>query len=66
MKDHGIAPINWTTVAAELQRDWGLPTGQDLGRVFHDHYHSYGLLMDGFESVTANVARWRADFTSTL
>jgi nicotinamidase-related amidase len=37
MKDHGITPINWTTVAAELQGDWSLPTGQDLGRVFHDH-----------------------------
>jgi nicotinamidase-related amidase len=57
MKDHGITPINWTTVAAELQRNWSLPTGKDLGRVFHDHYHSYGLLMDSFESVTANVVR---------
>jgi hypothetical protein len=54
-KDHGITPINWTTVAAELQRDWRLPTGKDLGRVFHDHYHSYGLLMDSFEYKTANV-----------
>jgi hypothetical protein len=26
--------------------------GAGLGRVFHDHYHSYGLLMDSFESVT--------------
>jgi hypothetical protein len=57
MNDHGVTPINWTTVAAELQRDWSLPTGQDLGRVFHDHYQSYGLLMDSFESVTANVVK---------
>jgi nicotinamidase-related amidase len=57
MRDHGITPINWTTVAAELQRDWRLPTGQELGRVFHDHYHSYGLLMDSFESVTANAVK---------
>ena len=57
MKDHGITPINWTTVAAELQRDWRLPTGQDLGRVFHDHYHSYGLLIDSFESKNANVVQ---------
>ena len=57
MRDHGVTPINWTTVAVELQRDWSLPPGQDLGRVFHDHYHSYGLLMDSFESVTANVAK---------
>ena len=57
MNDHGITPINWTAVAVELQRDWSLPTGQDMGRVFHDHYHSYGLLMDSFESVTANLAK---------
>jgi hypothetical protein len=55
MGDHGITPINWTTVAAELQRNWTLPTGQALGRVFHDHYQSYGLLMDSFEAVTAKV-----------
>jgi nicotinamidase-related amidase len=57
MRDHGITTINWTTVAAELQRNWTLPTGQDLGPVFHDHYHSYGLLMDSFEAATANVLK---------
>jgi hypothetical protein len=57
MKDHGITPINWTTVAAELQRNWSLPTGKDLGRVFHDHYHNYGLLMDSFESNTAKAVQ---------
>jgi len=57
MKGHGITPINWTTVAAELQRNWSLPTGKDLGRVFHDHYHSYGLLMDSFEAEAANVVQ---------
>jgi len=55
MKDHGVTPINWTTVAAELQRDWRLPTGKDLGRVFHDHYHNYGLAMDSFDYTSANV-----------
>ena len=57
MRDHGVTPINWTTVAAELQRNWTLPTGQDLRRVFHDHYQSYGLLMDSLESVTANAVK---------
>jgi hypothetical protein len=57
MKDHGITPINWTTVAVELQRNWSLPTGQELGRVFNDHYQSYSLLMDSFASVTANVVK---------
>jgi nicotinamidase-related amidase len=57
MKDHGVTTINWTTVAAELQRDWRLPTGKDLGRVFHDHYHSYGLLIDSFEAQAANLVK---------
>jgi nicotinamidase-related amidase len=57
MKDHGVTPINWTTVAAELQRDWRLPTGKDLGRAFHAHYHSYGLLMDSFEGHPANAVK---------
>jgi len=26
-----------------------------LSKVFHDHYHSYGLLMDSFEYKSANV-----------
>jgi hypothetical protein len=66
MKDHGITPISWTTVAAELQREWSLPTGQDLGRVFHDHYHSYGLLMDSFESRTAKAGQKASSLLRTL
>jgi hypothetical protein len=40
-----------------LQRNWTLPTGQALGRVFHDHYQSYGLLMDSFEARAANARK---------
>jgi len=36
-----------------------LPTGKDLAPVFHDHYHSYGLLMDRFDSATAKCLRRR-------
>jgi nicotinamidase-related amidase len=57
MKDHGVTPINWTTVAFELQRDWRLPTAQDLGQVVRHHYHSYSLLMDSFETQAANVVK---------
>jgi nicotinamidase-related amidase len=57
MKDHGVTPINWTTVAAELQRNWMEPTGQALGKVFHDHYQSYGLLIDSFEAVNTNAMK---------
>jgi hypothetical protein len=31
MRDHGIVALNWTTIAAELQRNWALPTGQENG-----------------------------------
>jgi hypothetical protein len=55
--DVSVTPVNWTTVAAELQRNWTLAAGQALGQVFHDHYHSCGLLMDSFESVTANAGK---------
>jgi hypothetical protein len=53
MRDH----VSWVTVACELQRDWGLPTGQDLLRVFRKHNYSYGLLVENFGAVTANVVR---------
>jgi nicotinamidase-related amidase len=57
MRDHGVTPINWTTVAAELQQNWRQPTGQDLGRVFHVHYQSYGLLMDSFEAKAVSAVK---------
>jgi hypothetical protein len=61
MRDHEIVPVNWTTVGAELQRNWNLPTGQALGRVFYDHYHSYGLLM-GF-ACEPRILCWAARYT---
>ena len=57
MRDHGVTPINWTTVAAELLRDWRQPFGKDLGRIFYDHYQSYGLLVDSFDFATANAVK---------
>jgi hypothetical protein len=57
MRENGVTPVNWTTVAAELQWNWTLAAGQALGQLFHDHYHSYGVLVDSFESVTTNVGK---------
>ena len=34
--------------------------------MFHDHYHSYGLLMDSFESVTANVVQKASQLSRAL
>lgn len=44
MRDHGIVPLNSTTLAAELQRNWALPPGREMVKLFHDHYPPYGLL----------------------
>ena len=57
MRDHGVTPINWTTVAFELQRDWRLPTAQGFGEVVRHHYQSYSLLMDSFEAKTAKAVQ---------
>jgi nicotinamidase-related amidase len=53
MRDHGIVAVNWTTIGAELQRSWTLPTGQGLVKLFHDHYPPYGLLVDSFDAANA-------------
>ncbi|WP_065943420.1 isochorismatase family protein [Pseudomonas sp. 25 R 14] len=53
MLDHGIIPVNWTTIAAELQRNWTWATGQDMVKVFHEHYPPYGLLIDSLEGTMA-------------
>jgi nicotinamidase-related amidase len=55
--DHGVTPVTWLMAATELQRDWRLPTGQGLGQLFHEHNHSYGMLIDSFSALTANAAK---------
>lgn len=49
MSRAGITCINWVAVAAELQRDWRLPTGEKMGRIFHEHYQNYSMLIDSFK-----------------
>jgi nicotinamidase-related amidase len=48
----GITPVTWLTVAAELQRDWRLPTGEAMAELFHAHNPNYSMLMDNFQSHT--------------
>jgi nicotinamidase-related amidase len=57
MQKYGVTPINWHTVAFELQRDWRLPTSQAMGQVVHEHYHAYSLLMDSAAARTASSAK---------
>lgn len=43
---HGVTPVTWLMVAAELQRDWRNDTAAATGRVFHEHLLNYGMLID--------------------
>lgn len=43
---HGVTPVTWLMVAAELQRDWRSPTAEKTGALFHEHLHNYGMLID--------------------
>ncbi len=52
MAAHGVTPVTWLMVAAELQRDWRAPTAAALGEVFHEHLHNYGMLIDNHVHAT--------------
>jgi hypothetical protein len=54
---HSVTPVTWVMVAAELQRDWRLPTGEAMGQLFHQHHHNYGILIDSFNYTVANGAQ---------
>lgn len=41
----GVKVVNWVAVAAELQKDWTLPTGPQLARLFADHLTFYSMLI---------------------
>lgn len=45
---HGVTPVTWLMVAAELQRDWRNDTAEGTGKVFHEHLLNYGMLIDNF------------------
>jgi nicotinamidase-related amidase len=46
---HGVTPVTWLMVAAELQRDWRNETAANTGRLFHEHLLNYGMLIDNHE-----------------
>jgi nicotinamidase-related amidase len=53
---HGVTPVNWVMVASELQRDWRLPTGPALTKLFHEHNPNYSMLIDTFQAHTKQAA----------
>lgn len=56
MAAHGITPVTWLMIAAELQRDWRLPTGEAMAHLFHEHNPNYSMLMDNFQAHTKQLA----------
>jgi nicotinamidase-related amidase len=53
---HGVTPVTWLMVAAELQRDWRNDTAAATGQVFHEHLLNYGMLIDNHAHATKGVA----------
>ncbi len=51
---HGITPVTWLMVAAELQRDWRSDTAAATGKVFHEHLHNYRMLIDNHACTTSD------------
>jgi nicotinamidase-related amidase len=43
---HGVTPVTWSMVAAELQRDWRKPPGEATAKLFHQHLLNYSMLID--------------------
>lgn len=50
MSQAGVITTNWAAIAAELQRDWALPTGQALGGVFYQYLAPYGFIISSHMS----------------
>ena len=46
MSQAGVVTTNWVAVAAELQRDWALPTGEALGGVFYQYLSAYQFVIN--------------------
>jgi nicotinamidase-related amidase len=49
---HGVTPVTWLMVAAELQRDWRNETAGGTAKLFHEHLLNYGMLIDNHDYVT--------------
>lgn len=46
MTQAGVKVVGWTSVAAELQRDWSLPIAQEAGKVLGQYLTPMGYLAD--------------------
>lgn len=53
---HGVTPVTWLMVAAELQRDWRNPAAVSTGKLFHEHLINYGMLIDSHTAASGGTA----------
>lgn len=53
MTQAGVKVVGWTSVAAELQRDWALPVSQQAGKVLGEYITSMGYLADNMAAQQA-------------
>jgi hypothetical protein len=44
----GVVPVTWLALGAELERDWGRPTGQPLAKAMANHLPFYSYATGGF------------------
>ncbi len=44
----GVIPMTWVAVAAELQKDWRNPTGEQLAEIMGEHLPFYGNVITSF------------------
>ena len=51
MTQEGVRATTWVAVAAELQRDWRLPTGEGLAKIMGSHLPFYGMLAANLQAV---------------
>jgi len=56
MTQAGVRVTTWVAVAAELQRDWRLPTGEGLAAIMGEHLPFYGMLAANLKAAKAAPA----------
>jgi nicotinamidase-related amidase len=54
---HGVTPVTWLMVAAELQRDWRNETASATAQLFHEHLLNYGMLIDNHTAILAGAGK---------
>jgi Isochorismatase family len=54
---HGVTPVTWLMIAAELQRDWRNETAAGTFKLFHEHLLNYGMLIDNHAYLTQAMAK---------